>query len=133
MRKRSGCTYMRVDIHARKPVQPSVFESQCFHGQLHHILVCELPADPLFEARPVRRLFAAVQRCDTDGLDVTKESVTYTMMRPQSEVIELTAISCVVGRVRVGTGNRWGIIDRSRDLVRPDLVHDPELVEEMDV
>jgi hypothetical protein len=81
-----------VDIHPCKPKQPPIFESRCFYGQLHHILVCELPADPLFEARPVRHLFAAVQRCDTDGLDVTKESVTYTMMRPQSEMIDLTAL-----------------------------------------
>jgi hypothetical protein len=74
-----------------------------------------------------------VKRCDTAGLDAMKGNITYTTMRPQSEMIGLMAISCVVGRVRVGTGNRWGIIDRSRDLVRPDLVHDPELGEEMDV
>ena len=34
-------------------------------------------------------------------------------MRPQSDVIELTAFSCVVGGVNVGTGNSRGIIDRS--------------------
>jgi hypothetical protein len=122
-----------VDIHACKRKHAPIFETRCFYGQLHHILVCELPANHLFEAGPSTSLLAAVQRCDTDGKDATAELVTYTTMRAQSEVIELTAISCVVGRVKVGTGNSWGIIDRSHDLVRPAFVDDPELVAEMDV
>jgi len=48
-----------------------------------------------------------------------------------TEVIELSAISCVVGRVGFGTGQRWGIIDRSKGLVRPAFVDEPELVDEM--
>jgi hypothetical protein len=122
-----------VDINAKKVNKVSVFESRCFYGQLHHILVCRLPADPLFAPQPTTRLLAAVQRCDTGSADATLQQVTYTTMRPQTEVIELTAISCVVGRVKIGTGKRWGIIDQSKGLVRPAFVDDPELVAEMDM
>jgi hypothetical protein len=54
-------------------------------------------------------------------------------MRLQTHVIDLASISCVVGRVKIGTGRRWGIIDRSKNLVRPTFIEDPELVEEMDM
>jgi hypothetical protein len=95
--------------------------------------VVKLPAHPLFESVPTTRLLAAVQRCDTGGADATLEYVTYTTMRPQTEVIELAAISCVVGRVKIGVGKRWGIIDRSKGLVRPTFIDDPELVVGMDM
>ena len=96
------------------------------------ILVCILPVHQLFKnRRPVRRLLALVQTCETEGRDATLESVTYTKMRAYTQIIELTAISCVVGRVKVGKGKRWGIIDRSLGLVRPEFIKDPELVEEV--
>ena len=53
------------------------------------------------------------------------------MLRSSSEVIELTAISCVVGRVSLDRGRAWGIVDRSKGLVRLSFLEDPELVEEM--
>ena len=65
------------------------------------------------------------------GGDTTLDCVTYTRMQPSTKVIELTAISCIVGWVPIGTAKRWGIIDKSKDLVRPAFIEDPELVEEM--
>jgi hypothetical protein len=53
----------------------------------------ELTCRPLFESMPTAHLLAAVQRCDTGGVDATLEYVTYTMMRPQTEVLELPTIS----------------------------------------
>ena len=70
-------------------------------------------------------MFAEVERCETDGLDATLGPVTYTEMRGSTAIIELNAISCVVGRVKVGTGRRWGIIDRSKGLVRPAFIEIP--------
>ena len=117
----SGYSFMQyelqADIHANMPKKPSVFESRCFYGQLQMILVCILPAHPLFTPQPVRRLLALVHTCETNGLDATLSPVTYTKMRSMTEVIELSAISCVVGRVGFGTGQCWGIIDRSKGLV----------------
>ena len=67
------------------------------------------------------------------AFNATLGPVTYTkMLRSSSEIIELTAISCVVGRVPMNGGRTWGIIDQRKDLVRPSFLEDPELVEEMD-
>jgi hypothetical protein len=115
-----------IDIHTIKPKRPLIFEMQCFYGQLHHIFMVKLPAHPLFESVPTTRLLAVVQRCDTGGADVTLEYVTYTTMRPQMEVIELAAISCVVSHVKIGVGKWWGIIDRSKGLVCPTFIDDTD-------
>ncbi|KAF8576135.1 hypothetical protein K439DRAFT_1367972, partial [Ramaria rubella] len=123
---------LQVDIHANKPKKKSVFETRCFYGQLHMILVCTLPADDLFEPEPVQRLLAVMHTCETEGLDATLGPVTYTKMRSHTDVIELTAINCVVRRVKVGTGSTWGILDRSQNLVHPAFIEDPELVAEME-
>jgi hypothetical protein len=84
--------------------------------------VVKLPAHPLFESMPTTCLLAAVQRCNTGGADATLKYVAYMKMRPQTEVIELAAISCVVGRVKMGVGKQWGIIDRSKGLVGSTLI-----------
>ncbi|KAF8522354.1 hypothetical protein JB92DRAFT_3110713 [Gautieria morchelliformis] len=104
---------LQVDIHAHHRNRPPVFETQCFYGQLHMILTFILPDHKMFGAQPSRRLLAVVQSCDTDGSDATFAPVTYRKMRTSMQVIELTAISCVIGRVPIGTTNMWGIIDRS--------------------
>ena len=78
------------------------------------------------------RIFGLIQSCNTSGRDATLERVTYTSMRPQTQIIDLASISCVVGQVKIGRGDRWGIVDRSKDLVQPSFIEDPELVEEMD-
>ena len=85
-----------------------------------------LPAHKLFNPTPVRRLFAEVEMCETGGLDATLGPVTYTRMRGTTAIIELTAISCVVGRIKVGRGRRWGIVDRSKGLVRPAFIEEAE-------
>ena len=46
-------------------------------------------------------------------------------------VIDLASISCVVGHIQVGRNHRWGIIDRSEEIVGPWSEKDPELIEEM--
>ena len=120
-----------VDKYANKSNVQPFFVPRCCYGQLQKILVCELPDHEYFANYHKRRLFALVQSCETDGKDASLESVTYTKLEGKTRIIELTAISCVVGRVKIGTGNRWGIIDRSKGLVRPAFIEDPELVDEM--
>jgi len=52
-------------------------------------------------------------------------------MWSMTEVIELLAISCVVGWAGFGTRQGWGIIDMSKGLVGSVFVDDLELVAEM--
>ena len=64
--------------------------------------------------------------------DATLERVTYTSMHLQTQIIDLASISCIISQVKIGRGDRWGIVDRSKDLVWPSFIEDLELVKEMD-
>lgn len=88
--------------------QPHEFELTCFYAQLEHILSYELVPDQVFHGSPLRRLFAVVRNCSTNGLDAIIQPVTYTTMAPSSTITQLTAISCAIRRVKIGTGRRWG-------------------------
>ncbi|KAF8581830.1 hypothetical protein K439DRAFT_1352860 [Ramaria rubella] len=123
--------HMCVDIHAHKHCKEPQFKTQCFYGQLMTILVCDLPSHSLFNHHPEHRL---LETCNTAGQDGTLSPVTYTVFLNSGSptVIELTAISCVVGCIKVGHGNTWGIIDQRCGLVRLAFVDDPELVDEME-
>lgn len=62
-------------------------------------------------------VFAAVRACDlietpqTNGLDIH-----YYDKEGQLDIVDLTTIQCVVGRVH--DRNRWALIDRSGQLAR---------------
>jgi len=72
---------------------------------------------------------ALVEPCNTDGQDANLSSVSYKMLPPR--IIDVASISGVVGRVKIGRGKEWGIIDRSHDLLDPAGNEDPELIDEM--
>ncbi|KAF8576803.1 hypothetical protein K439DRAFT_1366221, partial [Ramaria rubella] len=122
-----------VDFYVHNHKKQPQYETQCFYSQLMTILVCGLPSNSLFNHHPEHRLLAVIRTCDTAGQDSTLTPVTYTnyLNSGSPTVIELMAISCVIGQVKVRQGNTWGIIDRSHGLVRPAFVDDPELVEGM--
>lgn len=88
--------------------------------------MCDLPALEPLGIRPGRHFWALVQHCETAGKDATKELVTYTKMQSHTEIIELAAISCGIGRVPIGSNGRWGIIDRSNYLMRPTFIDENE-------
>lgn len=113
-----------VDKKAHRRNEPPDFELKCFYAQLEHIFSWELPEDHSLEGSQLRKLFAVVRNCITTGLDATTKPVTYTKMATSLTVIELTAISCAIGRVKVGDGNRWGIVDRSNQWVRPVFIEE---------
>ncbi|KAG8752536.1 hypothetical protein FRC12_011905, partial [Ceratobasidium sp. 428] len=66
-------------------------------------------------------LIAAVKQCNTDGSDAVRPEtpvVTYDQLGPVNLIHVYTIIS-VVGRIRLG--EKWGIVDRSRDNIRPQF------------
>ena len=93
---------------------------QIFYGRLDIILECQIP-DKIFWAalRGKKLLLALLTPCSTNGKDATQQVVTYTQITTQV-VTDLQAVACVVGRI--GTRNRWGIIDRSGDLARTEFI-----------
>ncbi|KII93389.1 hypothetical protein PLICRDRAFT_99540, partial [Plicaturopsis crispa FD-325 SS-3] len=106
---------MLVDIHAsRRRVQP-VYRTESFYGQLQHILVVNLPASPdLGLTTPTALILAAIRTCDVEAHNDL--DMHYYSHYGRLEVVDITCLQCLVGRVPVG--NRWAIIDRSGDLAR---------------
>ena len=97
-----------------------------FYGQLCHILVCYLPDIDLWQnVRGTTRLLAVVDPCDIslqgDNRDAARHLVSFTKYTT-AVVIDLAAISCIVGRVQ--TRKRWYILDRSGGLVHTMFVPD---------
>ncbi|KIJ55877.1 hypothetical protein M422DRAFT_129418, partial [Sphaerobolus stellatus SS14] len=100
-----------IDLNSRFARQDEQMVPKWYYGQLILILVCTLPGHPLFRNRAPRRAFVLVKPCVMNGHDASLGNVSYTEFRPQS-IIDLAAISCVVGRVQIGNNGRWCIIDR---------------------
>jgi len=97
-------------------------ETITYYGRLQHILSITLPdsCQYLQPSEQTNSIFAFVHRCNLKPddsrlacLDIhffSKEKETF-------EVIDVTGVQCLVGRVKAGK-NLWAIIDRSGKLAR---------------
>jgi hypothetical protein len=104
----------------------SRWERTVFYGQLEHIVKCIIPICPALRiTEPRLLLLALVTPCITEGGDATKHLITYQKMKPSPQVIDLNAISSVVGRFPYGTINgKFAIVDRSTSWARTVFVND---------
>lgn len=108
-----------VDRYAHQRNRAPEFELQAFYGQLKHIIVAQIPANPRSSLQKDEVLFLAdVQSAKIEfrnDLDMH-----YFSSMGQTEVIDITSVQCLVGRVKVAVGGRydWAIIDRSGELAR---------------
>ena len=74
----------------------------CCYGRLEFILDFELAADPALGLKKKRRfLLAGITACRTEKRDGAMEAVSYDKMDLSAHVIDLNAVRCVVGRVRI--------------------------------
>jgi hypothetical protein len=96
----------------------SGWERTVFYGQLEHIIECVIPICPALRITERRLLLLAlVTECITEGGNATQHLIT--------QVIDLNAISSVVGRFPYGTINgRFAIVDRSTCWARTVFVDD---------
>ncbi|XP_006462021.1 hypothetical protein AGABI2DRAFT_143727 [Agaricus bisporus var. bisporus H97] len=79
-----------------------------FFGQLKHLLVLEVPSIPqLLQDLPTKIIFAVVQSIRS----FQENNVNYYTNLGPIKIVDLSAIECVVGRVK--DGNHWGVVDRS--------------------
>ncbi|THU93897.1 hypothetical protein K435DRAFT_820122 [Dendrothele bispora CBS 962.96] len=112
---------MYIDLHARQRNVAPKFKLETFYGQLQHIYLVHFdtahPELNLHEPATTI-ILAQIKSCKLNsdesipGLDIH----FYSTMG-NTNVIDITSIQCVVGRVACGN-NRWAIIDRSGSLVR---------------
>ncbi|RDB22210.1 hypothetical protein Hypma_010657 [Hypsizygus marmoreus] len=115
---------MYVDQNAAHRRQKPKFELETFYGQLQHILVVRFPSE---ESRVALRLpleqdtfiFAAIRACVLDGDTQLKDlDIHFYSAVGNLDVVDITSIQCLVGRVKDREPNTWGIIDRSGSLAR---------------
>lgn len=81
---------------------------QNFFGQLNHILILELPsAQTLNLDEPTTVIVAVIREVKA----TLKNGIYYYKNIGVEEVVDMSALQCVVGRIR--DRDEWAIIDRS--------------------
>lgn len=97
-----------VDRYARQKRRLPEFELQNFFGQLQRILVIDLPSTPRLNiAVPTTIILALIKNVKATLTD----NVYYYKAFGVDEVVDLTTVQCVVGRI--WDRDEWAIIDRS--------------------
>ena len=97
-----------VDRYACQKRRTPEFELQNFFGQLQRILVLELPSTPQLNlTMPTMIILALIKNVKATLMD----NIYYYKGPGVDEVVDLTTVQCVVGRIWVR--DEWGIIDQS--------------------
>lgn len=117
-----------VDKNARYHRWPVFLEKQTFYGQLEHIYTLHLSHDPMIrnpratpsQDRPFLTL-AAIRTCVIERDHPTLD-IHYYVKQGGLEVVDITSVQCLVGRVKDDKG--WAIIDRSGSLSRAYYIED---------
>ena len=93
-----------------------------YYGKLEHIITITFPEshESLQPVRPASSIFALIHRCTLKEGEPQLADLDihfFSKERQSFDVIDITWVQCLVGRVIAG-GNNWAIIDRSGKLVR---------------
>jgi len=101
-----------VDRYAHHCRRTPDFEVQNFFGQLKCILLVELPlAQELNVAAPTTVILALIQEVKA----TLRDGIYYYKEFGVEEVVDLSTVQCVVGRIRDRT--EWAIVDQSDSTV----------------
>ncbi|KAJ7936723.1 hypothetical protein B0H13DRAFT_2303428 [Mycena leptocephala] len=99
------------------------FVPTTFYGQLQYIFVVRLPpSDELGLKEEETLILAAVSECQVNAHNTA--GMHYYQKEGPLQVVDMTAVQCLVGRIRTTDGRFWATIDRSRSCARP--YYDPE-------
>jgi hypothetical protein len=115
-----------VDTHARQRNRAPALAPRTFYGQLRHIYLIKLQNTAAIQIRkpkiylPVDHsiLLVAVGTCEVTAMDDRLDLHLYSRLRQASDIVDATALQCVVGRVPDGSRDGYGIVDRSGTLAR---------------
>lgn len=108
------------DRNARKRKAKEDHFQKTHYGQILRIFCIVLPAAKPLKLREKTTVFMAeIKPCDVKAEHHTLDIHYYSdYLTPV--VIEIRSIQCLVGRIRVGDGKWWAIIDRSGLLSRAE-------------
>ncbi|TDL13665.1 hypothetical protein BD410DRAFT_846724 [Rickenella mellea] len=105
---------MLVDKNTNKRSREPEFRLETYYGQLKRIFVVKLEATPDLPDTPTILFMAAITNCIIDSRN--KLDMHFYSRQGRTEVVDITCIQCLVGRIRYD--NQWAIIDRSGSLAR---------------
>ncbi|TFK58699.1 hypothetical protein BDN72DRAFT_781697 [Pluteus cervinus] len=109
-----------VDKNARRRNAPVDLTPETFYGQLQYLFVVEVPATrDLGLASPETLILACIHTCDVEAENSL--DMHYYKKQGRVEVVDVTTVQCLVGRVKVDK-KWWAIIDRSGGMARPEFV-----------
>ncbi|KAJ6512456.1 hypothetical protein C8R45DRAFT_856656 [Mycena sanguinolenta] len=121
-----------VDKHARQRNRDPVLKPRTFYGQLQKIYLIKLQNTEVIQIRkpkltvPIDHciLLVAIRNCEVTGTDERLDLHFYSQVKQVVDVVDATALQCVLGRVPDGTTHAngtyrdYGIVDRSGTLAR---------------
>ncbi|KAJ7804467.1 hypothetical protein B0H14DRAFT_2383690, partial [Mycena olivaceomarginata] len=108
---------------ARSARRAPSLKPQDFFGQLQHIFVVKLPpADDLDLTKETTLILAAVTECKITA----KNDLDMHYYREEGplQIVDITTLQCVVGRVQTTDKKHWAILDHSGSAARP--YYDPD-------
>ncbi|KAI0826921.1 hypothetical protein BC628DRAFT_1319465 [Trametes gibbosa] len=114
-----------VDKNARYHNRPIILEKKTFYGQLQRILVIELAPVPSAnppQLTPSTLLFGVIRQCVITSAHNVLD-IHYYKKLGRVEVVDITTVQCVVGRVSLEQ-SEYAIIDRSGSLARAIYAED---------
>ena len=97
-------------------------ETVTYYGKLEHIITIAFPQsyESLQPTRPANSIFALIHRCtlkDDEPRLASLDIHFFSKERQSFDIIDITWVQCLVGRVIAGKNN-WAIIDQSGKLAR---------------
>ncbi|KAJ6521755.1 hypothetical protein B0H19DRAFT_1277057 [Mycena capillaripes] len=124
---RRDATYVRyvllVDKNQRNSRLAPSFKPVTFYGQLQNIFVVKLPPAVELELKePTTLILAAVTECKITAKNDL--DMHYYRTEGPLQIVDITCVQCLVGRVKTTNKKEWVIIDRSGSVARP--YYDPE-------
>ncbi|KAH9947317.1 hypothetical protein B0H21DRAFT_739809 [Amylocystis lapponica] len=119
---RRDASYVRyevlIDVNAQYRRRPVILKKQMLFGQLRHLLVMRLLAShQLHLDTPTTLVFAVIKSCTVESSHSVLD-IHYYSDEGAFDVVDVTCVQCLVGRVRNGDGGQWAIVDRSGPLSR---------------
>jgi len=109
---------MLVDKNARYKKRPVILEKKTFFGQLQNIFLLRLNNSTALRLQSSQTIILAAIRNCANAQQRNNLDIHYYSQDGRLEVVDITCVQCVVGRVRDLQNKEWAIIDRSGELAR---------------
>jgi hypothetical protein len=130
-----------VDKYARQrnraPSYEPSYEPHTFYGQLLHIYLIKLKNPVAIQIQKPKInipadhciVLVAIGTCEVTTTDEQLDLHYYSRLKTTPDIVDATALQCVVGRVPDGSKGGYGVVDRSGTLARALYLDDLQQIE----